>query len=391
MSQPPQTSRLKIEMVVPLLIGAGMEVMVARMARKLARRGHDVGVTCLVEEGSLAPELRDCGVRVSHPDALGLFNTTWLTNLTAHFRSISPDVLHLHSGTWFKAATAGRRAQLPYVMFTAHGFIEAEPLHEGMLHRIAAHYTDRVVAVSEHLASTLTKRGLGDGAPAVVINGIDIEQFHPRGEGSTAGAIRSRFGLSANTLLVGTVARLEPIKNQAMLIDAIALAHAAGFDCAAVLVGEGALEGQLRQQAKDLGVADRVHFWGLERHVARLYPELDIFVLSSDAEGTSISLLEAMASGVCPVATSVGGNPAVVGNGEGQSQSGVLVGRRRPDELAAAIGQLAADPIRRRRIGLAARERIVAHFSDETMVDAYERLYREPPARAARRSAAASD
>ena len=137
-----------------------------------------------------------------------------------------------------------------------------------------------------------------------------------------------------------------------------------------MLIGEGSLRSDLAAQAERLGISEHVHFWGLERNVARLYPELDVFALTSDAEGTSISLLEAMASGVCPVATYVGGNPAVIGD------AGVLVGTRRPDEFAEALRVLGEDPARRAALAKAARARVVAQFSDEVMLDAYEALYR---------------
>jgi glycosyltransferase involved in cell wall biosynthesis len=226
--------------------------------------------------------------------------------------------------------------------------------------------TDVVVSVSDHLAEVTKARGLAGRRHEVIENGIDLELFTP---GAAGTEIRSRLGIAARTALVGTVARLEPIKNQSMLIEGIARARAEGVDCAAVVIGIGTLRAELEAQAMRLGIAEHVHFWGLERNVARLYGELDIFTLTSDAEGTSISLLEAMASGVCPVATNVGGNPAVVG------EAGVLVGARRPEELAAAIRALVGDPERRKALGQAARERVARLFSDETMLDRYEALY----------------
>lgn len=354
-------------MILPSLAAAGMEVMVARLARKLAARGHDVGVTCIVEKGVLAPELEAIGIRVSLPGAQGLVNPAWLMRLAAHMKSLSPEVLHIHSGAWFKGVMAARASGIPRVVYTAHGFIAYEPRIETVLNRIAASLTHRVVSVSDQLADVLKARGLAGRELTIIANGIDLELFKPDGG---SGEIRRRLGIAAETLLVGTVARLEPIKNQAMLIDGIALARAKGVDCAVVLIGEGSLRGDLSAQAERLGIGAHVHFWGLERDVARLYPELDVFALTSDAEGTSISLLEAMASGVCPLATAVGGNPAVVGD------AGVLVGAKRPDELAEAIHVLAADPARRRALAKDARARVAAQFSDEAMLDAYEALYR---------------
>lgn len=353
-------------MILPSLAAAGMEVMVARLVRKLAARGHDIGVTCIVERGLLAAELEAAGIRVNLPGAQGLANPGWLMRLGRHLKSVAPDVVHAHSGAWFKSVMAARTAGCSRVVYTAHGFIANEARIEMVLNRIAAPLTSRVVAVSDHLAGVLKARGLAGRDLTIIANGIDVDQFKP---GSGAGQIRRRFGIGASTLLIGTVARLEPIKNQAMLIEGIAQARAKGVDCAVVLIGDGGLRGDLTAQAERLGIDHHVHFWGLERNVARLYPELDVFALTSDAEGTSISLLEAMASGVCPVATDVGGNPAVIG------EAGVLVGPRRPDAFARALCDLAAEPAQRATLGAAARARVVVQLSDEAMVDAYERLY----------------
>ena len=356
-------------MVLPSLAAAGMEVMVARLARKLARRGHRVGVTCILEKGSLAAEVEAAGVRVCDPGAQGLANPRWLGRLSAHFQAVQPHLVHIHSGTWFKAAVAARRAGVPRVVYTAHGFVSYEAAVETVLNRVAVRLTDQVVSVSDHLGEVLTARRLAGRHLAVIANGIDLELFRP-GSGGDSGEIRRRLGIPPTTAIVGTVARLEPIKNQAMLVAGIAQARAQGVDCAGVLIGEGSLRAALEAQATRLGVSQHVHFWGLETDMPRLYPELDVFTLTSDLEGTSISLLEAMASGVCPLATRVGGNPALIG------EAGVMVGKGRTDELAAAIAGLVADPARRRALGRAARERVAARFSDEAMLDAYEAVYR---------------
>jgi glycosyltransferase involved in cell wall biosynthesis len=359
-------------MILPSLESAGMEVMVARMAMKLARRGHDVGVTCIVAPGPLAVQVEEAGVRVRDPGARGLADPRWLFRLASHLRQIRPDVAHLHSGAWFKGATAARAAGVARVVYTAHGFVAREARTEAMLNRVAVPLTHAIVAVSDHLAEVMRGRGLaGGGKLSVISNGIDLDAFRPRDAPSEGtDDLRRRLGLAPQTLLAGTVARLEPIKNQAMLVEGLALARAAGVDCAAVLIGDGSLRGELESMAARLGVAEHIHFWGLERDVAPLYRQFDVFTLTSDAEGTSISLLEAMASGVCPLATRVGGNPAVIG------EAGVLVDARCPEQLAGAIGELARDGARRLALGSAARARVSAMFSDEAMLDAYERVYR---------------
>ena len=169
-------------------------------------------------------------------------------------------------------------------------------------------------------------------------------QFRPD---AGSGEIRRRLGLSPATFVIGSVARLVPVKNHAMLVEATAIAAGKGLDCALVLIGEGPLREALQQQAETLGIGQRVHFWGLDADVARLYPELDVFVLSSNLEGTSISLLEAMASATCPVATAVGGNMALIEDGV----SGVLVPAREPGPLAAALVAIAERSVATTRAG----------------------------------------
>jgi glycosyltransferase involved in cell wall biosynthesis len=100
---------------------------------------------------------------------------------------------------------------------------------------------------------------------------------------------------------------------------------------------------------------------------------MDVFVLSSDSEGLSVTLLEAMAQRLPVVATAVGGNPEVVVEGE----TGLLVPRRAPEALAGAVAALLADPDRRRALGGAGRRRVEAHFSRLRMLREYQALYQE--------------
>ncbi len=363
---------MKIEMVVPLLMSAGMEVMVERMARKLIRRGHSVGITCITERGPTADEVEASGVRVSEVGAQGLVHPRWLKRLNAHFRALDPDVVHVHSGSWFKGAIAAKCAGVPLVVYTAHGFVSVSQASETVLNRLAVKATDRVVSVSVDLADHLRAHRIAGPRLAIIENGIDLDLFRPN---AAMGDIRQRLGIAAQTPIVGTVARHEPIKNIAMTIEGIAMARQRGAACVGVLVGDGSMRAEHEALAVRLGVRGAIHFWGIDTRTVRLYPEFDIFTLTSDAEGTSISLLEAMASGVAPIATRVGGNPALVG--EASEGAGLMVEARRPDQLADAICALVADPERRRKMGAAARARVAANFSDEIMLDAYEALYAE--------------
>lgn len=210
---------------------------------------------------------------------------------------------------------------------------------------------------------------------AVIPNGIDLARvaFPPPGPA---------FKLADSRPVIGAIGRLSVKKGQADLVAAAARVLAHVPEARIVLVGDGPLAGALAEQARSLGLADRVRFVGGVADAARWLPALDVYVLPSHVEGMSNGLIEAMAAGRPIVATDAGGNTENVVDGE----SGFIVPPRSPDRLADAILTLLKDPERARAMGEAARTRACQHFTAETMVARMEALYR---ARLARRGVAA--
>jgi glycosyltransferase involved in cell wall biosynthesis len=358
-------------MVLPALEAAGMEAMTARLTRALMGRGHRVGVTCIEHGGVLADQLRAEGVRVAIVPALGLRSMLRAPLLETWLRTIAPDVVHVHSGAWVKTARAARRAGVPRVVLTAHGLIgdDTEPWYVPLFHRWAARYSDWVVPVSTSLRDYLARRSKIDTARMRVIpNSVNTDHFRPR---RPTGALRERLRIASDRLIVGIVARLDSVKNHAVLIDAFARVQALIPEAALVIVGDGPLRGSLESRVRTLGLEKDVHFFGTSTDIAALYGELDVFVLSSNAEGTSMSVLEAMASGICVVATSVGGTPDLLADGA----SGVLVPPGDSAALAIALCGVLRDPARRQRLADAGRSRAEEHYNERLMVDAYEALY----------------
>ena len=362
---------LRIEMVIPALDAAGMEAMTARLTRALAARGHHVGVTCIERGGVLADKLRAEGFRVAVVPALGLRSLLRAPLLETWLRTVAPDAVHVHSGAWLKAARAARRAGVTCVVHTVHGLIgdDAEPWYVPFLHYWAARYTDWVAPVSTPLCNYLARRVRIDVAKMRVIpNGVNTDHFRP---GPATGALRARLRIASDGFLVGTVARLDPVKNHALLIDAFARVRALVPEAALVIIGDGPLRSGLEGRARSLGLDQHVHFVGASTDIAALYRELDLFVLSSNAEGTSMSILEAMASGVCVVATAVGGTPDLLAGGA----TGVLVPPGDPAALADGLTRMLRDAAQRRRLAAAGRARADEHYSELVMIDAYEALY----------------
>jgi len=362
------TQRLRIEMVLPSLIAGGMEVVTTRLVHRLVRRGHTVGVTCLVEEGPLADELRRDGIRVRHVPAPGLRTNVFPTGLAAWMRQVAPDVAHIHSGVWLKAARAARLAGVRRVVFTEHGALDVEPWYSSLIKRRAARLTDTVVAVSEPLAQVLIRtHGIDAAKVCVLPNGVDSERFSP----GPRPDLLSAWGIGPESLVIGHVARLAPVKNQPLLLEAFARVRATRPDARLVIVGDGPERELLSNRIAALGLTDSVHMIGEHRDVPGLLRSFDIFVLPSKAEGTSMSVLEAMAAGVPVVATAVGGTPALLDGG----RCGDLVAANDVGGLADALVRLLGDTRRRHDLAASARQRVIDHYDEQAVADRYESLY----------------
>ena len=361
-------------MVVPALDTGGMETMLAALSRGLVTAGHEVGVTCLEEEGVIADQLRADGIRLALVPTPGLRAMVRPAALQSWLEHVAPDVVHVHSGSWLKGARAARRAGVPRVVLTMHGLLEGAPWYTRFVERWAAMHADRVVAVSDTLGEYLIETvGIPPERTTVVSNGIDVGRFQP---GPRDGGWRTRWRIAPDALVVGHVARLNAVKNQAQLLEAFALVVRRVPNAVLVIAGDGPLRPELLALASRLGITDAVRFIGEVRDVAPLYREFDLFVLSSTAEGTSISILEAMASGVPVAATAVGGTPALLRDG----RLGRLVASRDTPALAGAITDLLLDPAARQRLARVARQDVVAQHSLERMVHAYELEYALPGA-----------
>jgi sugar transferase (PEP-CTERM/EpsH1 system associated) len=205
----------------------------------------------------------------------------------------------------------------------------------------------------------------------MLANGIDAEKFHPRAPGQG----RQLLPFDDDCCVIGTVGRVQDVKDHASLLDAFVLlrqrlpAHAAKLRLA--IVGDGPLLAALRARAQEAGVTEFTWFPGARTDIALLLREFDIFAMSSIAEGTPGSALEAMASALPVVGTRVGGIPEVIADGV----TGTLVPPSDPAAMASALAAYVQDRARAAAHGAAGRERLLRLYNMTAMVAAYESLY----------------
>lgn len=337
-------------------------------------------------EGSFAGLARQEGCRTEVIDQLGprinpLADARALLALIRTTRRYRPAIVHTHTA---KAGALGRLAALiavrprPAIVHTYHGHVLEGyfgPLVSRayrLVERLLARRSDRLVAVSEATADDLARLGVAPReAFRVVPLGLDLTRFDDLADGAGAG-LRSRLGVGPDEVLVAFVGRLVPIKRLDVLLRAFARLGEAQPSLRLVIVGDGELRDQLVRLGAELGLGNTVSFIGLTTEIAEVAAAADIAVLSSDNEGTPVSLIEAAAAGVPAVATAVGGVADVVDAG-----TGILVPPGQPEALAAGLARLAADAPLRERMGRRARDHVRERYAVERLLGDIDALYRE--------------
>jgi glycosyltransferase involved in cell wall biosynthesis len=328
------------------------------------------------EEGARMRFLGDLQQPVNPPrDARALLGLIRLA------RAFGPHVVHTHTA---KAGFLGRQAALavrprPAIVHTFHGHVlegyfgAAKARLYLELERALARVSDRLIGVSQATVDDLVRLGVAPREKFRVLPlGLDLEPLAaPAGEAPRRES-RDQLGVAAGEVLAVFVGRVVPIKRLDLLLRAFARARSSDPRLRLALVGDGEERPRLESLASELGVGAAVLFLGYRRELRPLFAAADLAVLSSDNEGTPVSLIEAAAAGLPSVATDVGGVGEVVGE-----DTGLLVPRGDVAALAEALLRMAADPDRRRGRGRAARLRAVERYGVGRLLGDVDALYAE--------------
>lgn len=353
-----------LHILLSLEIG-GMEQVAADLIRHMDHEQFTPVVACLKSLGPIAAELVKQGITVIQVGRMTpMLSFAYPGKLVKLIRDYHIDVVHVHSGCWHKAALAARMCGIRNVIYTEHGRIFPDSRAVMFLDRIYALLTRHVVVVSDNLAEYMCSVvGIPTKKISVIINGIDVERFR----------IARCPSATDDNLRIGIIARLAPVKDIATLVRAMAIVHQHNPNLLLSIVGDGPERDFLESLVNELGLSSIVTFHGFRRDIPSVLKDIDIFTLCSLSEGTSITLLEAMASGKPVVVTEVGGNPAIVEPGV----NGFLVPPGEPDTLAKALLQLADDSELRQSMAATNINKVTERYSIQAMTRHYEALYRE--------------
>ena len=348
----------------------GAEQVIRQLVTGVDPERFDARIVCIdAPIGAIGKELDAAGVAVRSLSRSPGFDRKLVAALRGLIRRESIDVLHCHQYTPYcygvlAAAFTGAR-----VVFTEHGRFHPDRhswkrrLVNQVLHRL----TDETVAISAATRDALVEHEwLPRRSIRVIYNGVAPPRRQPASR-----PVRERLGIPDRALVIGTLARLDPIKNQRMMIEALVAVRERWPDCVLLLVGDGPEREALERRARELVPDGTVRFVGFVTDIADHLDAIDIFLLTSWSEGTSMTLLEAMSFAKAIVATRVGGNVELLEDGH----SALLVDAGDTVSLAACVERLAGDVVLRERLGSIARERHAERFAPAPMIEAYEALY----------------
>lgn len=360
-------------------------VVVQHVAGVLHEGGPQMALSRLL--ASPLAERFDFRVVVQHSAAGGV-DVALLRRLAAEIRTHRPALVHVRGlgNEGFHGALAARLAGAPRVLVSVHGTQRdidavASPLRRTAVVKVLEPATLRFADAVTTVCAATARRPFLDPARAKLLppfpNGVPLPDLSRRSQ--VRADVRRELGIEEGEVVVLSAARLVQDKGLGDLARAACLLRGSVPPWRLLVAGSGQDEGLLRDSFTAAAPDLPVQWLGTRPDVDRLMLAADVFVLPSWQENLSNALLEAMATALPVVATTVGGSPEAV------ADAGVLVPRRDPSALAKGIGQLLRDAKERQRLGVAARARVAEHFTVDVMARRIGEIYDTMLARTPRR------
>lgn len=350
---------------------AGAEKVVYNIVTRLDGQIR-FSVCCLDSIGLLGEELKNRGYKIFKLGRKPGIDFTVIWQLARLLRKEKLDIVHTHQYTpYFYGATAAIFSSRSKVIFTEHGRHQPDRVRPRRIiyNQFLNLFTGRITGVSNFSKDSLVRyEKLPASKIDVIYNGINLEEFKISVDRE---AKRMELGIDRDEIAIGMIGRFDPVKNHSLLLEAFKEVIKSIPKAKLLLIGDGPLRESLQSTVYSLQLERNVIFLGIRRDIPQVLQALDIYCLSSIAEATSLTLLEAMATGLPVVATDAGGNPEIVL----RDQTGILVSPSNYIEFAKAIITLAQDSEKRRRMGEAGKKRVKSLFTMDKMLEQYENLY----------------
>lgn len=349
----------------------GTEQVIFQLVTGLSDDNYCCSIACLEPNlGSFGVSLREQGIETHILQRNPGFDIKLIWNIRSILRDKDIDIIHCHQYTPFVYGVLAAALSGTKVVFTEHGrfYPDRYSWKRRLLNPLLARFTHSITAISAATADALSYYEWFDRKVVqVVYNGL--AQSAPRDRTET----RRKIGAGSESVVFGTITRFDPIKNLPLLVDAFDIVRKTNPDIKLLLVGDGGERDKIQEMVDKAGLGDLVVFTGYQQDTVAYMSAIDVFVLCSLSEGTSMTLLEAMSLDVCCLVTDVGGNAEIVDH----DSSGYVVPSDNVHKLAVSMTLLASDSDLRSRLGRSGKSVFQKKFELGKMVDKYSQIYNE--------------
>ncbi|OPX36127.1 MAG: hypothetical protein B1H11_07985 [Desulfobacteraceae bacterium 4484_190.1] len=350
----------------------GIENLILTITKNLNHDLFESTVGCLDYPGELFNRLSESGIKAFCLKRKPGLDIGLIWKLASKLRRLKIDIVHSHNqGAHFYGCLSANLARVPIVICTEHSRHNTDKRYIRHLEkRFLSFFTDAIITVTDQLRElAINQDHINPKKIITVYNGIDCGKFHKRFDSDK---IKNSLGISSENVILGIVARLNPIKNHDLLLRAMACALRSGENLTLLIIGDGELRNDLVAQTSHLGISSRVLFLGNCNNIPELLSIIDIFVLCSLSEGLPLTLLEAMAAQKAIIITDSANSAGLIGDGK----NGIVVPSDSEEELTAAIVNLSrSSQGYMEKLGEASYKKVVAQFNEKRMVGRYEEIY----------------
>jgi len=363
--------RLKILYVNYCLSIGGIETMIAGLVTRLPKELFDISIAVFEGNGVLEKKLIEQGISIHYLNKREGLDFNALKSLFSILKTEKIDVIHTHNfSAWLYSALAARFVLGVNVIHTEHSTVRGKKKRRYLAEWFLSYLTESIVAVSEKVKDNMVKFcHINPDKVLVIQNGIDVVTF--QANTTFRSRVRKELAFSEKNVVFGTVGRLVPVKDHLTLINAFFEVYRLNPNAKLIIVGDGPMRKQCLELISDLNLEDSVYLLGERHDIPQLLALMDIYTVSSLSEGMSISILEAMSTGLPVVATNVGGNPEIVQ----QDVNGLLVRSGDPKSLAEAMNKMSTDRLLRSQASVNSRKFVEKNYSDVAMMARYQKLY----------------
>lgn len=356
-----EKTSIKVIQIVPEFTVGGAETMAEKLSYSLVKLGCDVIALSLRNYDSvITKRLQDNGIQLEYLGKKNGLDFKMFYKLYKYLKKEKPDAVHTHRSAVLYAIPAAFFAKVPVKVHTVHSIAQKE---NGKLVRLANRLWFRLksvipVSISDVVQQTvIDEYKIKKDKTPIVINGMPVDDYIPK------------ISYNSDVINILNIGSIYCVKNQAGLIEAFAILKNEFSNIRLIIAGDGELRKDMEKLAEERGVSDYIEFKGIISPTNTVLNQSDIFCLPSHYEGLSLSIIEAMATGLPVVASNVGGNPDIVKDG----YNGLLC-ETSPESIADKLRELILSEKLREQMGKNALESS-KEFSSEKMALNYIKLY----------------